>query len=771
MDSDSKNSKELAHRFSADRPIASREEDLLGRAGFADSLASAIKRWKGKESLVIALYGPWGSGKSSIKNMVLQTLRAVEAETPLIVPFNPWQWAGQDRLVKAFFGEIELVLGVGKDKADKKRAAEWKRYAATWKAGSFVSGGFYKLVLWLVRIVAGTGLAGGFAEGPWLKGGLVTIGLIALVLLALEKFYGFIGTLSEKIASVFEARANANSKSLAEQKDKLSALLQELKTPILVVIDDVDRLSADEIRLLFQLVKANADFPNVVYLLLFQRDIVERSLDSPGIKGQEFLEKIVQVGFDIPRIGQTRLEKVLFAGLDELLTDERISERFDRKHWGNLFLGGLRPYFQTLRHVYRHLATLSFHVSLFRSAGSFEVNPVDLIALEVLRIFEPCVYQRIPEAKEELTRQRDSAQESHDENERIRHLVEGIIEGASQKGPVREIVKQLFPTVEWVFGGIWHGHGPMEELFRDLRVCHPKVFDRYFHFTIPKGDISQAQLDRILSLAGDREDLVTEFRALNKQGLLGVALDRLEAYKERIDIGHAIPFITALFDIGDELPEERGELFSISPETHASRIVYWYLRQEKDVGKRGKILKEAMRASTGLYLPNRIVSLESGEKEREKTPDEFNVADADVSELQQLCVEKINHAAGSGKLATHPKMAAILYRWRDWDSLEKPRQWVERLIESREGVLSFLVACLQRSSTHGMGDYVSEEHWEINLASIEKFVPVDILEEKVEALPLDGLDDKEKKAVDAFKKAVKRRRQGKPDDAQWDDEE
>ena len=59
------------HLFSADRPIASREEDLLGRSGFAESLASAIKGWTGNDSLIIALYGSWGSGKSSVKNMVL----------------------------------------------------------------------------------------------------------------------------------------------------------------------------------------------------------------------------------------------------------------------------------------------------------------------------------------------------------------------------------------------------------------------------------------------------------------------------------------------------------------------------------------------------------------------------------------------------------------------------------------------------------------------------------------------------------------------------
>ena len=62
-------------RFADDRPIHRRSEDRLGRAGFANAIAKAIRGWRGRESLVIALYGQWGSGKSSVKNMVRETLK------------------------------------------------------------------------------------------------------------------------------------------------------------------------------------------------------------------------------------------------------------------------------------------------------------------------------------------------------------------------------------------------------------------------------------------------------------------------------------------------------------------------------------------------------------------------------------------------------------------------------------------------------------------------------------------------------------------------
>ncbi len=748
METESEKSRGKKHQFSADRPISSIEEDLLGRAPFAKSLASAIKGWQGNESLVVAMYGPWGSGKSSVKNMVLQTLRLAETNCPLIIEFNPWQWSGQDQLAEAFFQEIGLLLGRSDGSEDgKRRAAKWRTYGTYLTLGASLAKSL-KTILPILGL-PGSGIADILSKG-------------------MEQS----ATVAQEGSKGVEDQAVVQQQTLAEIKKELSDSLKELERPILVVLDDIDRLTPEEIRLLFQLVKANADFPNVVYLLLFQRDIVERSLDSsPAVSGQEFLEKIVQVGFDIPRIERTRLEKVLFAGLDELLTDGDVGKRFDQTRWGNLFLGGLRPYFQTLRDVYRYLASLSFHVSLFRSTGSFEVNPVDLIALEVLRVFEPAVYQRLPEAKLELTNLRDRAHDSHDENERTRKLIESIVEAASQPGQVREIVKELFPPVEWVFNGSMYGHDFKEEWFRELRLCHPDVFDRYFHLAIPEGDISQAELDRVLSLVGNREGLVVEFRALNKRSLLGVALDRLEAYKQEIDLQHAVSFITALFDIGDELPEDRGGFFSISPDTHASRIIYWYLKQEMDIGRRGAILKEAMKATTGLYLPIRIASLEGNEEKRKKDPDAFNVTDADLDALHHICVEKIEQAAGSGILTSHRNMPSILYCWDKWASHEKPRQWVEKLIDSKEGVLSFLTACLHRSTSHGMGDYVSQEHWRINLTNIEDFVPVGTLERKVAEISPDGLSDKEKRAVKAFQKAIKRRRDGKSDDGHWADDE
>src|SRR6266567_5944317 len=140
-------SKRPPNPFSADRPIRSKSEDLLGRSAFAESLAAAVEGWTGNDSLVVALYGPWGIGKTSIKNMVLEHLRRGGPDVPIIVEFTPWQWAAQDQLADAFFREIALALGKKDEtKEARQRAEQFSAYAAYLKVGSHIASGIRPLL-------------------------------------------------------------------------------------------------------------------------------------------------------------------------------------------------------------------------------------------------------------------------------------------------------------------------------------------------------------------------------------------------------------------------------------------------------------------------------------------------------------------------------------------------------------------------------------------------------------------------------------------------
>jgi len=119
--------------FSTDRPIDTYVDDRLGRKQFADSLANAISGWRKKESLVIGLFGNWGSGKTSIKNTILENFQKIK-DPPEIAEFNPWQLVDQDQLYNTFFREISFALGrADKTEEREKRIQKLKEYASAIK--------------------------------------------------------------------------------------------------------------------------------------------------------------------------------------------------------------------------------------------------------------------------------------------------------------------------------------------------------------------------------------------------------------------------------------------------------------------------------------------------------------------------------------------------------------------------------------------------------------------------------------------------------------
>jgi predicted KAP-like P-loop ATPase len=80
--------------FDSDQPIKTHTEDLLARTHYAGWLGDAILAQRGIEPLVMALNGPWGSGKSSLLNLAVERIedraKSLRPENrPIIVRFNP----------------------------------------------------------------------------------------------------------------------------------------------------------------------------------------------------------------------------------------------------------------------------------------------------------------------------------------------------------------------------------------------------------------------------------------------------------------------------------------------------------------------------------------------------------------------------------------------------------------------------------------------------------------------------------------------------------
>ena len=102
--------------FNADRAIENKKDDLLGRAPFSAQLGRDIYEYNGIDSLVIAIYGKWGTGKTSIANMVLKEIESLSESNKnetIVIKFEPWNYSDQDNLIHHFFNLLENAISSG----------------------------------------------------------------------------------------------------------------------------------------------------------------------------------------------------------------------------------------------------------------------------------------------------------------------------------------------------------------------------------------------------------------------------------------------------------------------------------------------------------------------------------------------------------------------------------------------------------------------------------------------------------------------------------
>ena len=299
-------------RLSADRPVERPEEDLFGYAPFAKQLADSICKLEAPDGLVIAVHGPWGSGKSTLLNFVKWYLEeSPKKEQPVLVSFNPWWFSGQENLARAFLGQLRAVL------PDRLR-----------------------------RLKALGSMIGEFSDG----------------IAATAEALGY-----SAVGGVAKAALGRKPKDIPALKKRIADVLKRQKQRILVLVDDIDRLTPEDIRQLFKVIKALADFPNVAYLLAFDRAMAVKALsDDRGTSGQVYLEKIVQVPFELPAIDRTSLRNALFRRLDGLF-EGTSSDLFDSTYWGNVYFEGIDPFIQVPRDIERLVNTLAVTYAAVRA--------------------------------------------------------------------------------------------------------------------------------------------------------------------------------------------------------------------------------------------------------------------------------------------------------------------------------------------------------------------------------------------------------------------
>ena len=520
--------------YNSDIPISTQADDILGRASYARNLAQTITKYGIVDSLCIGLLGPWGCGKTSVLNMMLEEIERLDrdANTLSVIRFEPWNFTTTDQLLNQFFMLLANKLMSSKDKNINVIGTAIAEYGDAFDALGIIP-------------VWGNTLAG----------------------------------LSKTGARFLAGKLNKGTarKGIQEQKKVVEQLLRKFDKKLLIVIDDIDRLSNDQIRQVFQLVTAVAKFPNTIYLLAFDREVVVKALEKiQEGNGNAYLEKVIQVPISVPEISRNKREQVLFSRLDDIV--KAYEMRFDTSYWQRAFSACIRPYITSIREVNRLSNLLQFKLASI----SQEVNFVDMVSLTTLEIVFPEVYEWIKHNKSLLTgmweygttpyswdaKEQAIYQESRDE---LQNIIAKCGYGSTQEQINRlcSCIKTLFPN--WSQKSV--PHYALDELRGTNRVAHPEKFDRYFNPDINEIVLRQGDIDVAINSMTVTE-LGTYMHELDTQGKIDEFFSEIEARRQNITVERCRTLIHALLQYGDQFVSRSSKyMFGIQASDLASRLV------------------------------------------------------------------------------------------------------------------------------------------------------------------------------------------------------
>ncbi len=712
------------HELHGDRPLGRGDEDRLDFSAVAERLATAITDEASRSGFVIGLEGEWGSGKSSLLYLVVSALSAKRGKKrPILVNFQPWVVGERDALLTALFSELASAI-------------EASDATATPDVTDIAKSAANKVRGFAARL-------GGVGQ---------------IIALADEASLGALpglGPLGKILKSISDTASGLESKpSLSDAKDDLSETLLKLSHRIVVIIDDLDRLEPKEAMELLRLVRAVADFPNVVYVLCYDHNALARSIEKEaGVEnGTAFLEKIIQVSVPIPRPGAFVLRR-WFA--EELAKFASAPTDATARLVSTIEVEGGRR-LTTPRAVHRAVNAVRF----VWPALSGSVDLGDLVWLQLVRQSNPVLYQWVERYC--VTMEAVNAESAVVADDGLRHLFEDLQEALKLE---RQTYNDAWPRLAQRLPGISlpsndkipiAKRSSVEDLrtaAESRRLASPDHSRLYFSLIPATGAPTE---EDFRSLSEASEDSAAALDQFLRQGLTTrrgsatrteLILDRFGSrFADDASENAVTNLLIALSNVMDDAALASGvgewgrywiwvtvdallpKLITKLTNEKRAEILRTLFNEGAALGWLISIWRSALRAHSK-------IGKDSSPPPAILSPDELDtVTQILVSRFRQLAPEALEV----------PNFLQLLFTWGQSDTMDAPRRWLEPHIKSDEGLVRALESM---SSWVAINDRV---HFQLTRQNIEPFLDYEAARKRIDAIA-DDVD----KPADLRERALK----------------
>lgn len=621
-----------------DNVIKNIDDDILNRANFAESLALNIQNYFNRQDinncLTIGLMGEWGSGKTSLLNMTEEYLKDSKIK---IIKFNPWLYSSYNQLVGQFFDELIMEFT---DSRDISLTGFLRQYK------------------------------------------------IKVNELELAKKLAVVGTslIDSRLGSGVERILGSSSEeeNLAYLKKKIDEQFSGRK--VVCIIDDLDRLSRDEIAEMFKLIKIMADFKNMIYLVSFDKYVVSEALKH-DYGGEKYIEKIINVPLQVPSIDYSELREFLVNHF----------KRISRKYKKNLDLGrlnqfldfqpfqhgkrcGILYFFTNMRDITRFINILEFNLELIIE----EVNLVDFIVITAIQVFHSEIYDKIKLNEFLLINYHYTALDELQRN--ILEIEKSEFEELVNKNDnVNHILRVLFPKMKNIYNGNPSFMFNNEDFAdQNLLICHPNHFKAYFKLNSVIKELSESETDFVVGYINSKNNsgVVMQFTRLYKENKLRLFFENI---KNRLDKIHKNKFfLNFLFNIETLMREDIFFLNRDEIEKLCLEMIY-------QIGKRDRfnVLKEIYQKSNNVILLFDILDNIKMKKHLPYNYDELILEEDEITDLTEITKEKYNKIPNNSFIIEN-KLIEVLYIGDKLDLESKNESIIDDLISTSEGLLNLL---------------------------------------------------------------------------------
>lgn len=644
--------------------------DDIKFAQYASRVAQGILNYSQDETFIISLEGEWGSGKTTLINFIKEDLKK-ERDKIEILDFNPWLITGIEQIIKVFFDELIKVLSYGS-------------FAVKWNED------IKKDLQTLASLILPDKIN-------------IDVGLIKL---------GY---------KPKDALLPKSEKTLAQIKERINEYLKNSGKKIVVIIDDIDRLTDQETELIFRLTKGIADFDNLIYILLYDKGVVSKSLEKfKSENGQKYLEKIVQYPLTVPKPHKTTIKKLLFEELDKILKkldDENIHYIFNQDTWGQV-QEVINSYIKTVRGINQIVNIISFEYQRIAT----EVNFTDFFVISLIKLKNHKLYELIQNKPNDFFIGKNRIHDTEKETKRIQDNFNDNLKEFHDYKDLLEIIFPIFSKYDYRPSGS-HKMKYINNIY---------YFENYFSFSTSDDKMSMKEYYEIkdLFVSSDFEAFEKLLLEADKNQKSSYFIDMYYEFDEHIEKDEIENIFFNTLKIVPKLQaKDKATLSLFNVSIGYEKLVYDVLFKHSELDV---FILNFYKTDEEVELKSKVKLLDKINKgiKEEHRDKKLNILDETLLELNKIIKKELESITFENMSNNN----GILYLLFSFDlfgaSNDKLKEDINKnIFKSNDNFFNILDIFQTTSIING-----KHEHHKISKESLEKFVELKEVDEYVKNL-------------------------------------